>query len=569
MDEHEAELKPLPGQAAGLWVREHRTLILFALLLLVLLPLRGYWSPDEPDFAQCVKEMRLRGEWLLPYLNGLPYSEKPILFYWFMKVCALGGEALTGGLGFVQGVAPWALRLPSVITAIAFMAAFQRWAERFLQKDVARIAMMILATTPLWVWQSQYIQIDLFFCALLAWAWLQWLGGYLLLRGLKEPRREGEAGRRFLAAYAFLALAFLAKGPLAPVLSLLLVLAFLAWQRDWKTFREMRLGWGILLFLLIAAPWSVMMAVKAGPHYVYELVVKQNLQRATHAFDHIQPWYQYLVYMLSDFFPWVLLLPALGFFIFKGEARRSPVARFLLLAFVVPLLFLSWVQSKQGKYLLMAYPMLALLMAGMLQPVSVEGVSAARIRRLGSVMALGLGLLAVPLLLLALGLGGHKVQAQLAGYHGLVGTLAILCLLGTLSVANRAWVGEGQFLVRETASTLGLVFLVGGAWGFHRLDAQKDYKAWTAAAAPLMRGRQVYFWDEIRSGAMIYTDQFMPEIRKPEELARLGPEDRLVVIRSRWEAGHLGLRAEDMAAFEPVLEQPQGGDVWMLMRKAR
>ncbi len=74
MDGHDTseELKPLPGQAAGLWVREHRALLLFTLLLLVLLPLRGYWSPDEPDFAQCVKEMRLRGEWLLPYLNGLP-----------------------------------------------------------------------------------------------------------------------------------------------------------------------------------------------------------------------------------------------------------------------------------------------------------------------------------------------------------------------------------------------------------------------------------------------------------------------------------------------------------------
>lgn len=569
MDDHEDELKPLPGQEAGLWAREHRALILFALLLLILLPLRGYWSPDEPDFAQCVKEMRLRGEWLLPYLNGLPYSEKPILFYWFMKLCAIAGQWITGGLGFVQGIAPWALRLPSVLTAIAFMAAFQRWAERFLQKDVARLGVMILATTPLWVWQSQYIQIDLFFSALLAWAWLQWLGGYLLQRGLKEPQHEGEARRRFLAAYAFLALAFLAKGPLALVLDFLVLGAFLVWQRDWRILREMRLGAGTLLFLAIAAPWFVMMAVKAGPDYVYALVIHQNFERATHAWDHVQPFYQYLVYMVGDFFPWVLLLPALGFFIFRGEARRSPVARFLLLAFLVPFLFLSWVQSKQGKYLLMSYPMLALLLAGMLQPISVEGVSSARIRRLGGVMASGLGLITLPLLAAALGLGGPKLQSQLVGYHGLVWALAILALLGTVSVGIRAWLGEGQFLVRETALTLGAVFLVGGVWGFRKLDPQKDYKGWTAAAAPMMHGRQVYFWDEIRSGAMIYTDQRMPEIRTPEGLAKLGPEDRLVVIRSRWEEGHLGLTRADMAAFEPVLERPQGGDVWMLMRKAR
>jgi 4-amino-4-deoxy-L-arabinose transferase-like glycosyltransferase len=567
--EHAEDLKPLPGQQAGLWVRERRALLLFALLLLALLPLRGYWSPDEPDFAQCVKEMRLRGEWLLPYLNGVPYSEKPILFYWCMKVCAIAGQWISGGRGFIQGIAPWALRLPSVIASIAFVAAFQRWAERFLQKDVARLGVMILATTPLWVWQSQYIQIDLLFSALLAWAWLQWLGGYLLLRGFKEPSSEGEARRRFLAAYAFLALAFLAKGPLAPVLSLLVLLAFLGWQQDWKALLQMHLGWGLLLFVAIAAPWFLMMAAKAGPHYVYELTIHQNFERATRAWDHVQPWYQYAIYMLGDFFPWVLLLPALGFFVFRGEARRSPVARFLLLAFAVPFLFLSWVQSKQGKYLLMSYPMLALLLAGMLQPVSVEGVSAARIRRLGGLLALGLGLLALPLLALALGLGGVKVQAQIAGYHRLVWALAIVACLGTLSVLTRAWVGEGQFLARETALTLGLVFAIGGVWGFSKLDPQKDYKAWTAAAEPLMKGRQVYFWDEIRSGAMIYSDRLMPELRSRDELARLGPEDRLVVIRSRWEVGHQGLKAEDMAAFEPVLEQPQGGDVWMLLRKVR
>jgi 4-amino-4-deoxy-L-arabinose transferase-like glycosyltransferase len=567
LEDETPEAPAAPGQRVGLWVREHLPLVLFTALLIAVMFCRGYWSPDEPDFAQCVKEMRERGEWLLPYLNGQPYSEKPILFYWCMKVSAIVFERLSGGLGFQQGIAAWALRLPSVIASIAFMAAFHRWALRFLQKDVANLAVIILATTPIWFWQSQFIQIDLLFSALLAWAWLCWLAGYLILRGQAEPSRAGEQAAWFLKAYAFLALAFLAKGPLALVLDFIVLGAFLAWQRDFKALRSMRLGAGTLLFLLIAAPWSVMMAMKAGPHYVYELMVHQNFERATRAWDHIQPWYQYGVYMLGDFFPWALLLPALGFFFVKGGAHRAPLARFLALAWLMPFLFLSWVESKQGKYLLMAYPFLALLLAAMLQPLAVEGVSVRRIRRLGGALGLGLGLLAGALLAVAFGAGGAKLQAQVAPFHTLIRVMAFVATMGALSVATRAAVGEGRFLVREAGITIGLLFLLGGTWGFRKLDPQKDTQRWTSAALPLMQGHPVYFWDEIRSGAMLYTDIKMPEILSDEGLLALKPGDRLVVIESRWEPGHLGLRPGTMSSFQPLLKLDQGGDTWMLMER--
>ena len=209
----------------ALWLRAHAPELLFALLLLAVHPMRDLWATDEPDFAQCVKEMRLRGDWILPYLNGVPYSEKPILYYWVMKASSVLLDSLTGGLGFTQGVAAWALRLPSVLAAVAFLSAFRRWAVRFLEPGLAEPAALILATSPLWFWQSQFIQIDLLFSALLAWSWLCWLGGYLLLRG--EPSRPDDARRWFLKAYFWLALAFLAKGPLAPVLSVLVLAAFL------------------------------------------------------------------------------------------------------------------------------------------------------------------------------------------------------------------------------------------------------------------------------------------------------------------------------------------------------
>ncbi len=567
MNSDSSEAAVLPGERAGALARQYWPVILFALLLLAVLPMRDLWAPDEPDFAECVKEMQHRGAWLFPWLNGEVYTEKPILFYWAMKVSNQAMGFLTGNLGFTKGIAAWALRIPSAAASVLFLFRFQAWASRFLQKDVARLGVMILATTPIWFWQSHFIQIDMLFSALLAWAWCCWLGGYLLRRGLAESKSESESGRYFFKAYVFLGLAFLAKGPLALVLSVLVLVAFLLWERDGRMLREMKLGWGLLLLTAVVSPWYIAAGMKGGKDYVYAMVIHQNFERATKAWDHVQPFYQYVVYILGDFFPWVLLIVPLGFFLRGSGALKSPVARFLVVAFVMPFLFLSAVQSKQGKYLLMGYPFLALLMAGMLQPVAVEGVSLQRIRRLGLVLAAGLGVVGAALLAAAMGAGGAKVQLQLISFRGLAWTLGGIAAFGALALVGRSLEGQGRYLVPETALTLGLVFLVGGTWGFRKLDPQKSFKTWAMNVQPLIQGRQLHFWQTIRSGPMIYTDQVMPEIRDAEGLKAMGSEERLITMRREWDEDAHGLNAALRDQFVVVYTMPTGGGEVLLLRK--
>ncbi len=555
------------GSAAVRWIRANLPLLLFALLLLAVLPMRDLWAPDEPDFAQCVKEMRHMGEWLLPYLNGHPYSEKPILYYWVMKVSDLLGDHLTGGLGFTQGVAAWALRLPSVVAAVAFMAAFQRWIRRFLPGR-AELALMVLATTPIWFWQSQFIQIDLLFSALLAWSWFCWLAGYLLLRGHAVARAQEEHRVWFLKAYVWLSLAFLAKGPLAPALSLLLVLAFLLWQRDLKALPRTGLAVGLLLTLVLVSPWYVAAGLRGGAHYAYQMIIYQNFDRATHAWDHIQPWWEYGRYILGDFFPWVLFLPALALHLRRDGSSRDPLRRFLVLAFAVPFLFLSAVESKQGKYLLMAYPFLALLLADLWREVG-EGGSPARIRRLGGLLAAGLALPAGALLAAALGAGGAKVRLQVAPYLGPIRLMALVMIAGTAVTLVSAVRGRGRRLVPGASLSLGLLFLVGGTWGFHRLDPAKSYRRWTADVQPLIAGRKVYYWQTIRSGVMVYTDHLMPEIRDAAGLERLGPGDRLVAQRNEWEMDAWGMTPALRARFQILLSVPTGSGHILLLKKTQ
>ena len=543
-------------------------MLLYTALLLAILPMRDLWSPDEPDFAQCVREMRERGSWLLPYLNGMPYSEKPILFYWLMKTSAIVGQFVAGGAGFTFGIAAWALRLPSVAAAILFVAAYHRWVRRFLDVETAELGTMILATTPIWFWQAQFIQIDMTFAALLAGSWLSWLGGYLILREHVPSRHEHEARSSFLASYAFLGLAILAKGPLALVLSLVLILAFLAWQHDFQLLRQMRLGMGLLLLLAIVAPWYAAAALKAGPQYAYQMVIHQNLERAMHAWDHVQPWWSYGPYLAGDFFPWSLVLPTLAVLLYRKKDQASPLVRFAILAFSVPFVLLSFSQSKQSKYLLMVYPFLAILMASMFKAWHEDGANLRLQRWAGRLLAVGVWLLAAGALAIAcFRMGGHQLQEQIAPYLGPLRLAAAILLLGALLATWHARHGDGRSLVRRTALTLGVLFLAIGTWGFHRLDPAKNYRVWTKVVQPQIAGRNVFFWQTIRSGVMVYTDHHMPELRSIEELGKLGPKDRLVAMRREWEIDARGMNAEKRNEFEVLLSVPIGSDEAMLLKR--
>jgi hypothetical protein len=217
----------------------------------------------------------------------------------------------------------------------------------------------------------------------------------------------------------------------------------------------------------------------------------------------------------------------------------------------------------------MVYPFLALLLASLMQPLATVAAGSARTRRLGALLAAGIGLPALACAAVAwFGAGGHHLQGQIRPFLGPLRLIAAIFLLGAGSLTVRASLGAGRHLVRDTALTLGLVFLVGGTWGFHRLDPLKGYRNWTAAVQPLITGRQVYYWQTIRSGVMVYTDHLMPELRSRAELdQRLGPEQRLVAMRNEWELNAWGMDPEIRKQYEVLLRMPVGSGEALLLRR--
>ncbi len=320
------------------------------LLYLVAASGRDFWAPDEPDFAEHVREMLERGSLLLPYENGKPYAEKPIFFYWAVAATT----PLSGG-----DVHPLATRLPSILAGAALVFGAASLAGRRGGVREALAAGAATAVAPIVFWQAQFLQVDALFSC---WLFAATVSLYFL-----ESEEDGAGANRWRwVLRVSLAAAVLTKGPLAVVLAGLVVLTRCALRRSWAPLLATQPFRSILVFVALVVPWYVFAARAGGPAYAYDLVVNQNWNRFFQAFDHVQPWWFYFESMWGDFFPWTPLALAAPVVLARaGLFRARPELRFAATVVTVSFVFLSCSQAKQGKYLLVAYPFAAVLMAAL------------------------------------------------------------------------------------------------------------------------------------------------------------------------------------------------------------
>ncbi len=294
---------------------------------------RDYWAPDEGDFAQVVRE--LDGNGIVPHLNGTPYAEKPPLFYYAAYVAKKAFPTLPDEKSTRFVSAAFAL-----LTALVFAVTLLQFEE----KRTALLSSLMLIVTPLYYWQARYLQVDMLFASLV-------INSLLFFFFYLEKK-----GESFLYLSSLcLGLAFMAKGPIAIVLVVPVMLAHLYFQSDLQLLRKKNVLWALLLFLVIVVPWYLLVAMREGSSFLYENVVRQNFTRFFDAWSHKRPVYYYLTTFPLDFFPWSLFLP-MGFIVSIRRFRESPLLRFFLIWFIWMFLFLSFSSGKISKYMLPLLP---------------------------------------------------------------------------------------------------------------------------------------------------------------------------------------------------------------------
>lgn len=303
----------------------------------------GLMGADEPRYAQVAREMLFRHDWVTPTLFNHPWLEKPPLYYW---------QAAFAYRLF--GVSDWAARLPSAVDAAFMVAGIYFFLRRFrpgIQLDGALIA----ASCAGIVGFGRAASTDMPLAAMFTMAMLAWYGWC-----------ESRNRRHLALAYLFLALATLAKGPIAVLLAGLIILVFALMKRDSAILRETLWTPGMALFCVIALPWYIAVQI-CNPQFFKTFIFQHNLERfGTNLYHHPEPFWFFLPVLLIALLPWTVLLVTRlpeNFRCFRRGEKQNTFAVFLAIWLIVPIIFFSFSYSKLPGYILPALPAASLLVA--------------------------------------------------------------------------------------------------------------------------------------------------------------------------------------------------------------
>jgi 4-amino-4-deoxy-L-arabinose transferase-like glycosyltransferase len=301
------------------------TIMVAAAITLPFLGSIGFFDPWETHYAEVARQMAERDDYLYPYWKKAYFFSKPVLLFWLTAVgykLVGAGDAQDALPATVELVG----RLPNALISLLSIAVIFITVRRLVSTRAAVLSGLVLATTPFWAFMSRQAITDMLYVGpmsmaicLLAMAffdderreaqekaripiWLLVIFGLGLIPQLWEIGRTGaflnrvafagsETASRLvvsaglsLLAVAFLfflhrfardpllhgaafltALATLGKGPHALLLLGLVYFLYFAVSGDWRFLRRKAM-WttAIALYVFVAAPWFVVMAIFDG-----------------------------------------------------------------------------------------------------------------------------------------------------------------------------------------------------------------------------------------------------------------------------------------------------------------
>ena len=165
------------------------------------------------------------------------------------------------------------------------------------------LAAAILGTSPLYLALSHLTIIDMtlsvFFTLTLACFYLA-----------SAEERPGLRRALLYGMFAAAALTVLSKGLIGIVLPGGIVFLYLLLGRRWDVLRRVPWLTGVALFLLIAAPWHVLAAMR-NPDFLWFYFVREHFLRyLTTVHARVEPWWFFLPIVLWALLPVTAVLPA-------------------------------------------------------------------------------------------------------------------------------------------------------------------------------------------------------------------------------------------------------------------
>ena len=345
------------GSNPWLWLG---ILIVFALLIrLIALGALPLQDPSEARYGEMVRLMLETGHWLTALFDyDQPFLGKPPLFIWLAAISAS-----------LFGLSEFTVRLPSLLCALVTLWLCWKLARFQMGPRPAWLSLLILTSTAVFLVLAGGIISDpvllLSITLIISGFWIGWHSDEL---------RQARCWQYLF--FAGCGLGLLAKGLVALALTgLPIFLWCLPQRRLIQLWQKFPWGSGILLTLLIAAPWYIATEIRYPGFMEYFFIGEHFSRYLESGWDgdlygnaHSRPLGKIWILFLQGGIPWSLILLYLVvqsiWLKTKGNHLNiTPWESFLWLWLLAPLLFFSFSKNLIWTYALPAAPPMALLLA--------------------------------------------------------------------------------------------------------------------------------------------------------------------------------------------------------------
>jgi 4-amino-4-deoxy-L-arabinose transferase-like glycosyltransferase len=295
--------------------RSRHALLLLALLvlsgLLFFLGLgdMGLTDRDEGRNAEAGREMFESGDRLTPTFNGELRVAKPVFLYWLMDQSYR-----------LFGVNEFAARFPSALFGVGLILIHYLFLVHQRDQTVALFGGLMLLLNLEILGLGRMALTD---SVLIFFTTASLYGFWLGLHG------AGGVRRWIWVFYIGMALATLTKGPVGFAVPLIAAALYLTWTRRWRDYwrKGVPLA-GMLLFILLAAPWYAAMFLVHGDAYATGAKAHTIGRFLSPMEGHQGTIFFYLPVLLLGFFPWSALLPVPLYHAFKNWRSSGGISRY-------------------------------------------------------------------------------------------------------------------------------------------------------------------------------------------------------------------------------------------------
>jgi hypothetical protein len=313
--------------------------------------------------AQIARNMLSTGDWTTARLDGVAYLEKAPLVYWIIAISYK-----------IFGATDWAARIPIALSCVGLAlltTAMGIWA--FGRRAGLYAGLVIGTCIGLFLFTRILIPDVMLTLAIALGMW-----GFLRAIDKEEPHPRLWA---FIFA-ASLGTGLLLKSLIAVVFPIgaAIVHLFLTGQLfNAKTWKRLHPVSGVVVLLLIAAPWHILATIRNPPYFAWTLhsgpgeyhgflwfffINEQLLRflnlRYPHDYNTVPRLYFWLFHLIW-LFPWSVYLPAIAKLSFR-PVDRAGRTRLLALCWIGVVLIFFTFSTTQEYYSMPAYPAMALLL---------------------------------------------------------------------------------------------------------------------------------------------------------------------------------------------------------------